>query len=328
MKNIESNFRYAKQVFRSLNYNGVKVDPSRWPDRTPYVVGDRNELKELDKLGKYLPDINELDDQQVSQGLFYIYYTYDNDAIPVLKRIAKLGGIFVAPAPTMMDKTQYVFGVNRLAHQAMMRTWDMSGRLSHLRQDVHENICEALEATKHLSGDYVEIGVYRGGSAQTAIHYLDELAASNQGTREVWLIDTFDGFNYQEAKDTVDPIWTDSHRLYGVEGTIKHIQQNLRHTQTSCKIAEKNICSEALPDEITAISVANIDVDMYEATLAAIQKVSPLMQKGGIIICEDPASTPALYGALLAMEEFLESTEGKNYAKIFKGAQYFLVRLA
>ena len=47
---------------------------------------------------------------------------------------------------------------------------------------------------------------------------------------------------------------------------------------------------------------------------------------GGIIICEDPPSTPALYGALLAMEKFLNTEEGKNYVKIFKGSQYFLLR--
>jgi hypothetical protein len=43
-------------------------------------------------------------------------------------------------------------------------------------------------------------------------------------------------------------------------------------------------------------------------------------------MCEDPPSTPALYGALLAMEEFLDSDKGKCYTKIFKGGQYFLVK--
>ena len=44
------------------------------------------------------------------------------------------------------------------------------------------------------------------------------------------------------------------------------------------------------------------------------------------MICEDPASTPALYGALLTMEEFLESEEGSQYVKVFKKGQYFLVK--
>ena len=73
--------------------------------------------------------------------------------------------------------------------------------------------------------------------------------------------------------------------------------------------------------------MANIDVDMYEPTLAALHQVHPHMVTGGIIICEDPASTPSLYGALLAMQEFLDSPAGKCYTKIFKGAQYFLIKM-
>jgi hypothetical protein len=40
---------------------------------------------------------------------------------------------------------------------------------------VHENICEALEITKDVEGDYVEVGVYKGGSALTALNYLHQI---------------------------------------------------------------------------------------------------------------------------------------------------------
>jgi hypothetical protein len=67
-------------------------------------------------------------------------------------------------------------------------------------------------------------------------------------------------------------------------------------------------------------------VDIYDATISALKKIDPLVVEGGIIICEDPASTPGLYGSLLAMEEFLRSTEGAKYIKIFKTGQYFLLK--
>ena len=67
-----------------------------------------------------------------------------------------------------------------------------------------------------------------------------------------------------------------------------------------------------MPADITKIALANIDVDMYDATLAGLRKVAPLIEPRGIIICEDPASTPGLYGAFVAMEEFLASEVGKE----------------
>ena len=81
---------------------------------------------------------------------------------------------------------------------------------------------------------------------------------------------------------------------------------------------ELDICAEELPAEITKISVVNIDVDMYEPTKIALTKVSPFVQVGGIIICEEATSTPALYGAGLALSEFCASEEGKKYIAFHK----------
>jgi hypothetical protein len=74
--------------------------------------------------------------------------------------------------------------------------------------------------------------------------------------------------------------------------------------------------------------VANIDVDLYEATKVALERVAPLVVLGGIIICEDPASTPGLYGAYVAMHDFLEGNEdGRKFLPVFKGGQYFLIKV-
>ena len=88
-----------------------------------------------------------------------------------------------------------------------------------------------------------------------------------------------------------------------------------------------NICRDNLPKEINAISAANIDVDLYEATFEAIKKVSKKLSNKGIIMCEDPVHTPHTYGAYYAMEKFLNTTEGKDFVKIFKKGHYFLMKL-
>jgi hypothetical protein len=51
------------------------------------------------------------------------------------------------------------------------------------------------------------------------------------------------------------------------------------------------------------------------------------MAPGGIMICEDAASTPSLYGAFQALEEFMAAPEGSNYYKVFKRGQYFLIKM-
>jgi hypothetical protein len=142
--------------------------------------------------------LDHLTDDQVRDGLFKIYFTCDDDALPYLRRITALGGKY---APHMdFEKTDYRF-TNRTTYNALKRTWAMRERVSHLTPVVHENICEAFDITSKVEGDYVEIGVFRGGSALTAINYLDERAKVDPAypKRKAWLLDTFDGFNYEEA---------------------------------------------------------------------------------------------------------------------------------
>ena len=82
-----------------------------------------------------------------------------------------------------------------------------------------------------------------------------------------------------------------------------------------------------MPDKIEKIVVANIDVDILDATRDALNKVDEKMVKGGIIICEDPTSTPGLIGAFYAMVKFLETLKGKNYMKLHLLGQYFLIKI-
>jgi len=48
---------------------------------------------------------------------------------------------------------------------------------------------------------------------------------------------------------------------------------------------------------------------------------------GGIIVCEDPPCTPMLYGAYVALREFLEMPEGRRFMPLLKGSQYYLVNI-
>lgn len=303
------------------------LSPAAFPGKFVYIVTDQEvPVDTVAKMGALvLSSVDVLTDEQVSQSLFYLYFGCDSDALPTLRRLKAAGGTYVPHLN--FTKTEYRF-VNRMAHDALRSTWSKADRVSHLLMAIHENICEALDITSRLSGHYVEIGVFRGGSALTALNYIDAQQRSGIGnSRKAWLLDTYEGFNYEEARSSSDALWSDTHKLYGREATMAHIRETLSHISAPFELVVSNICADALPAEIDRISVANIDVDMYEPTLAAYHKVAPLMEVGGVIIAEDPTSTPGLYGALLAMEEFLGSQVGQPFCKIFKGGQYFLVKM-
>ncbi|MDE1184171.1 TylF/MycF/NovP-related O-methyltransferase [Paraburkholderia sp.] len=303
------------------------LSPAAFPGRNVYIVTDQQVPAEtVARLGAtVLPSLDGLTDDQIARALVYVYFGCDSDAVASLRRLKAAGGTYVPQLNFM--KTEYRF-VNRKANDALRATWSKSDRVSHLLMPIHENICEAIEITSHLGGDYVEIGVFRGGSALTALNYLEQQQHTAGATRrKAWLLDTFEGFNYEEARTSSDALWSDTHKLYGRDATMAHIRETLSHITVPFEMVAGNICADELPAEITRISVANIDVDMYEPTLAAYRKVADLIEVGGLIIAEDPASTPGLYGALLAMEEFLESEQGKRFYKVFKGSQYFLIKM-
>ncbi len=119
----------------------------------------------------------------------------------------------------------------------------------------------------------------------TAINMLDEISRVGAGypTRTAWLLDTYDGFSYAEAFTSSDAMWAGTHSLFGVEKTMRHIDETLSGTAAPRQLVACNVCSDPLPAGISKIAVANIDVDMYEPTLTALTRISDLIVPGGII---------------------------------------------
>ncbi len=313
------------ELFRNFLHRDRDVGPHQFADKRIYLLSDQDIEAPALANAKRLRSVAALSAEEIKDGIFYIYYLCDSDALPEVRRIHEHGGHYIPHLD--FSKTSYRF-VDRMAYEAISSTQDKIDRIVGYNMNVHENICEALSLVEHLEGDCIEFGVFLGGSALTTMHYLDRQMDRGRlkQPRTLWLLDTFDGFDYVEAKESADAIWDGTHGLFGVEMTMAHLKETFSHIKTPYRLVPSNICEGSLPAEITKIVFANIDVDMYEPTLAALQKISPHIVPGGIIICEDPASTPGLYGGLLAMEQFLATDEGARYVKIFKGGQYFLMR--
>ena len=165
----------------------------------------------------------------------------------------------------------------------------------------------------------MEIGCFRGSSSSVMLDY----ALHNGFDRTFYFFDTFDGFSYETARTSPDAMWQGTHATEGhavVEGRLTAI--GYPHLQ----VHRANIITDNLPAEITQIAVANVDVDLYEAVIAGLNKVADLIPPGGIIICEDAGHTPNLIGARLALQEFMRSPRGARFTQIFMtSGQAFLI---
>lgn len=267
----------------------------------------------------------------ISRSIFLIGKIQGDKIIEDIKKIHENKG-FYKSLPVNKNNllhdtskaTSYRF-TNTKCLNAIKKTFEKKYRISHFDRNLintHENICEGIELTKNIIGDYIEIGVYMGGSALTALNYMKEINLS----RNVYLLDTFNGFNYEESKDSLDIEWYKTHDVFENEIKAKlYLNETLKDFK-NYELVTSNICQNDLPEKIKRISLANIDVDMYEPTRDSLLKVSKKMSKDGIIMCEDPVHR-GLSGSLYAMEDFLKNTEeGKKYTKIFKKNHYFLIK--
>lgn len=287
-----------------------------------YILTDRPSFIADDFLSTINGLINNLDNftnNQIAESAFYIYFSTAESATPFIKRIIKCRGLFIPPP--IFSKVSF----SAVSLEAL-NTYNETGLILDNNPfggiEVHMQICQAVELTKNVLGDFVEIGVYSGSSALTALNHMKKLKIK----RKCYLLDTFSGFVYKEAEDSSDILWNETH-LMEKDKTIERIESIMQNTQQNFKAISCNICTDPLPEDIKKIALANIDVDMYESTLNALYKVGPLMVKRGIIICEDPTSTPGLYGAYVAMNEFLESSMGRDFMAIRTSTQYFLIKI-
>ncbi len=304
----------------------VTPDSLRKQKKNVYVLTNNSSLFPEDILkdaDEVLGDLDGFSEEKIRDSAFYIYFNRGDYALPFLAQIVKAGGVFVSPhyyakVPCWQNSRWCIDIYNEIAV-----------RLKHTpKGSVSEmaSIMQAIDATAELEGDYVEIGVYSGTSALAALLYMQR----RKIRRRTWLLDTYEGFAYEEAKKSQDIKWFGRLSTWGninLSGNagisrIKNLTQGLGEVLPR----QFNACTDNLPGEIRRIAMANLDVDMYEATLISLQKLAPLIIPGGIITTEDPAATWGLYGAYLALHEFLASEAGRNFISIRTETTYMLIK--
>jgi hypothetical protein len=221
--------------------------------------------------------------------------------------------------------TAKYYHVVRAAREALWAEHEADVRdgITHFNEEDFLNIAQVIDATRHLKGDYVEVGTFNGAAARFALRYM----AMRDVNRKCWFFDTFTGFDYEEAKESVDNRWFGTH---GSQHGMLAVQERLGVFATPDRpvnVRRLNIISGEIPDEIDKIVIANLDVDILEGIQAGLAKLAPRIVPGGILLVEDTGHTPMLIGARLALNEFLASTLAANFIPIVTtAAQTLLIR--
>lgn len=148
-----------------------------------------------------------------------------------------------------------------------------------------------------IAGDFVECGVWRGGSSMMIALTLNLL---NEQKRKIYLYDTFEGMSEpteadrdflgrkadrlleenQDRKET--SVWC----LAGIEDVTRNLVSTGYPKENIMFVKGK--VEETLPNKMPArISLLRLDTDWYESTRHELIYLYPQLEKDGVLIIDD-----------------------------------------
>ena len=180
-----------------------------------------------------------------------------------------------------------------------------------------ERIAALCGAVKYLTenkieGDFVECGVWRGGSTMAAI---DTLLKAGDKSREIFLFDTYEGMSEPTEHDKVltgaaaDELMrtTDKEDPTSVwcYSTIDEVQKNVGSLNYPAGKVHfvKGKVEDSIPQTLPGkIALLRLDTDWYESTAHELKHLYPLLVPGGVIIIDDYGHWE---GARKAVDEYI-----------------------
>lgn len=166
----------------------------------------------------------------------------------------------------------------------------------------------------NIQGDFVECGVWRGGSAMVMAKTLKEIGVTD---RKIYLYDTFEGMPPPTEKDfdlngkKADEI-LQNHKNKKEESVIwaiaklSNVQYNLGKMDypNSNLVFVQGKVEDTIPNKIPdRIALLRLDTDWYESTLHELNHLYPLLEKSGVLIIDDYGHW---IGAKKAVDEYFE----------------------
>jgi hypothetical protein len=175
-------------------------------------------------------------------------------------------------------------------------------------------LCDAVShVVRHgISGDFVECGVWKGGSAMAAALRLTQLNAVD---RPLFLFDTFEGMTPPGEIDRSGSSGFSAAALLksapdkshiAARATIEEVRQNMASTGYPPELVHlvRGPVEQTLPDRAPErIAVLRLDTDWYDSTRHELLHLYPRLAAGGILIIDDYGDWQ---GARKAVDEYFD----------------------
>lgn len=209
---------------------------------------------------------------------------------------------------------------NRLPIDATAADAELIAELRPYTMTSAERLWSLLNAVRYvtderLEGDFVECGVWRGGSVMAMARELTTLAVTD---RRIWLYDTFAGMTAPTAEDVergsgvtasamlASTDVADGNNVWCVAGRAD-VESNLRSTgypMENFTLVEGDVArtlETSVPDRI---SLLRLDTDWYASTKAELEVLYPRLVPGGVCILDDYGHWD---GARKAVDEYFSA---------------------
>lgn len=181
-------------------------------------------------------------------------------------------------------------------------------------------LCEAVKyvQNKHIEGDIVECGVWKGGSMMAVAETLLEV---DDTSRDLYLFDTFEGMSPPTEND-VDIAGITAKSLLNrsdkgrdesvwCHATLEFVKEALGSTGYPNGKTHfiKGMVEQTIPQFVPdKIALLRLDTDWYESTKHEMEHLFPRLSKGGVLIIDDYGHWQ---GARKAVDEYLEKNDVK-----------------
>ena len=209
-------------------------------------------------------------------------------------RIADRFGLVVARKSAMRD---------RLPIEVSAQDRDIIQFVRPFTMTSPQRIWSLLESVRHVcesdvAGDFVECGVWRGGSLMAMALKLRALGVTD---RTIWLYDTFSGMTAptaadveaasgrpaRELMDTTDVGDGDNVWAFATRGDVEANLRSTGYPMDRFTFVEGDVAvtlPAAAPDRI---SLLRLDTDWYESTKLGLEVLYPRLSLSGVCIFDD-----------------------------------------
>lgn len=173
-------------------------------------------------------------------------------------------------------------------------------------------ILELARECLDVSGDYVEMGCYRGDTSLLLAEILQGYnrdVAVEKLVKKLWIYDSFEGLPGKSAND--ESVLGVNFKSGELLVTKREVKERFLRAGLPVPVIKKawfkDLTSDDLPPEI---AFAFLDGDFYESIRDSLELVVPKMNDKGVIVVHD-YTNPALPGVKRAVDELINIDNAK-----------------